>query len=171
MTAQTRSTLNTNITTDQANNNTGAISATDIRANNIDIIDSAFITLTDLLESIATAETDTSYILKPDGVGGVVFGVAPSWFGIVTTTSASYNVLSTDTTILCDTSSNAITVNLPAAASSSGRVIIVNLIDATNTATVDGNGSETINGATTQVLTNQYDSITMQCDGAAWYII
>ena len=37
--------------------------------------------------------------------------------------------------------------------------------------TVDGNGSETIDGALTAVLNNQFDSITIVGDGTNWHII
>jgi len=36
---------------------------------------------------------------------------------------------------------------------------------------VDGNGAETIDGASVQTITNQYDSITIQSDGSNWYIL
>ena len=37
------------------------------------------------------------------------------------------------------------------------------------TITIDGSGSETINGATTLALTTQWSVATLHCDGAAWY--
>ncbi len=40
-----------------------------------------------------------------------------------------------------------------------------------NTVTVDGNASETIDGATTAVLTTQWESITIHCNGTAWFIL
>jgi len=64
------------------------------------------------------------------------------------------------------------TVNLPAAASSANRLINIKKIDATaNTVTVDGNGAETIDGATTKVLTVQWESVTVICDGTSWFIL
>ena len=37
--------------------------------------------------------------------------------------------------------------------------------------TVDGNGSETIDGGLTAVLTVQWEAITLFCNGAAWFIL
>lgn len=66
----------------------------------------------------------------------------------------------------------AVTVNLPAAASSTDAMIIVKKIDASaNAVTVDGNLSETIDGATTVVIGNQYTSLTFICDGTGWHIL
>ena len=73
--------------------------------------------------------------------------------------------------ILCDASSGGFTVNLPAAATSTDRVYIIKKTDSSaNAVTVDGNGSETIDGATTAVLAVQNQSITISCTGSAWVI-
>jgi len=83
-----------------------------------------------------------------------------------------YTALVTDRTILCDASGKALTVNLPAAANVNKQVFNIKKTDATaNTITVDGNSTETIDGATTYVITTQYESITIQCDGSDWHII
>jgi hypothetical protein len=64
------------------------------------------------------------------------------------------------------------TVNLPAAATSTNAMINVKKTDASgNTVTIDGNASETIDGATTAVLTTQYEAITLFCDGIEWHIL
>ena len=90
----------------------------------------------------------------------------------IRTITATASVAATDYTILCDATSGAITVNLPAAASSSGRVLNVKKIDATaNTVTIDGNASETIDGATTKAISTQWSSFTIKCYGSAWFIL
>lgn len=71
--------------------------------------------------------------------------------------STPYTVLSSDHIIYCGDSAG--TVNLPAA-TGSGRELIVERSGTANI-TVDADGSETINGATTQVMTVQYQSITL----------
>lgn len=83
-----------------------------------------------------------------------------------------YTVLSEDGYIRCDASGGAITLNLPAALGN-GRLLTVKKIDSSaNSVTLDGNGSETIDGATTLVLVNQYDS-AMIIDAASgvWDIV
>lgn len=90
--------------------------------------------------------------------------------GLVTKTGA-YTATATDHTIICDATSAAFTVTLPPATGLSGTVYVVKKIDASNTVTIDGDASETIDGATTQALTTQYDSVTVQCDGTGWHIL
>lgn len=96
--------------------------------------------------------------------------------GTVNTTvraiTATGAVADTDYLILANATSGAITVTLPAAASSEGRVLVVKKTDASgNAVTLDGTGSETIDGATTQALAAQYDALTVVCDGAGWAIV
>ena len=77
----------------------------------------------------------------------------------------------TQSTVLADATGGAFTITLPAASSSTGRIYTIKKIDATATVTVDGNASETIDGATTNALATQYDSITIHCNGTAWFIL
>lgn len=75
-------------------------------------------------------------------------------------------------TILCNAVAGNMTVNLPAAASNTGRILIFKKIDATtSTVTIDGNGAETIEGDLTQTLNVQYDCLRIQCDGSNWWCI
>jgi hypothetical protein len=87
-------------------------------------------------------------------------------------TVTSINALSTDTTITADSSAAAFSTFLPAAASCKGVQLTFVLIGTgTNNWTIDGSGSETIEGATTAVLDAQYEYITIVSNGTAWYII
>lgn len=72
-------------------------------------------------------------------------------------------------TVLAD-STTSFTITLPAAASSANKIY---KIKKTNTGdiTIDGNSSETIDGALTKVLTVLNECVTIQCNGTAWYII
>ena len=71
--------------------------------------------------------------------------------------------------VLLNTGAGQDTLNLPAAASHSGRVLIIKAINA-NGGHVDGNGAETIDGSAVQDLA-QWDSITIYCNGTTWYIL
>ena len=74
--------------------------------------------------------------------------------------------------LLCDASSNSVTVNLPSASDSINTVYYVKKIDSSgNTVTIDGNSNETIDGSLTQVISVQYDSLTVVSDGSNWHII
>ena len=86
--------------------------------------------------------------------------------------TAAYTATARDQTILCNASSGAFTVTLPAAQGISGRIYRIKKTDSGgNAVTVDGNSSETIDGATTNVLSSQYDVVELQCDGSNWHVI
>lgn len=91
----------------------------------------------------------------------------------------SYTSSSSDITLAAtyevaniDASGGGITITLPAAANIAGRQYTIRKSDASaNAVTVDGNASETINGAATYALTTQYQSVTIMSDGTNWMII
>lgn len=65
-----------------------------------------------------------------------------------------------------------ISLNLPAVASSTGVEFTIKKTDSNaTTVTLDGNASETIDGATTFSLTQQYEAVTICCSGSEWFII
>lgn len=87
----------------------------------------------------------------------------------ITTKTAAYTATSADDTILCDASGGAFTVSLPAAAAVSGKVYVIKKIDSSaNAVTIDPNGSETIDGATTNALSSQNQRRHIQSDGTNW---
>lgn len=75
--------------------------------------------------------------------------------------------------ILCDASGGAFTVTLLAAATAGdGSSIIIKKTDSSaNAVTVDGNGSETIDGSTTYSLATEDQSVYLVCDGSNWHIL
>jgi hypothetical protein len=77
-----------------------------------------------------------------------------------------------DCTILCDATSGAITVTLPAAAGVPRRIYNVKKIDGGgNAITIDGNGAETIDGSTTVVFSAPNQTVSIQSDGTEWWIV
>lgn len=90
----------------------------------------------------------------------------------VASKTAAYTATATDHTVLCDASGGAFTVTLPKAATNKGKVLVVKKIDAgVNAVTIDGNGSETIEGAATVALSARWASRTVQSDGSNWIIL
>jgi hypothetical protein len=75
------------------------------------------------------------------------------------------------TIYLCDTTSGSVTVTLPAAASSTDKILIFKKTVAANSLILDGNASETIDGATTKTSTGQYALMALACDGTNWHVI
>jgi len=75
----------------------------------------------------------------------------------------------------CDATAGAIVLQLPTYVSgdaSLGRAVTLTKTDASgNAVTVTADGVETINGATTKVLSAQYDSVTIAYLGNEWRII
>ena len=84
----------------------------------------------------------------------------------VTLTDADKIVLVDD-----DTVGGAVTINLPAVADSKGNIYYIKKLGSTGNVTIDPNGSETIDGATTQIIGSQWDCIETYCNGTAWFII
>jgi hypothetical protein len=86
--------------------------------------------------------------------------------GKITTPTDNYNVLVSDETIVASLS--AFTVTLPSASASLiGQIFTINTIR--NGTTLDGAGSDTIDGALTQTI-NQYGGIKVQCISANTWI-
>jgi len=90
----------------------------------------------------------------------------------VTSTSTDLTLNSTHHTILVDATGAARTITLPTAASSARRIYTIKKIDVSaNAVTLDGDGSETIDGATTQPINTQWEYLRVQSNGTAWFII
>jgi hypothetical protein len=89
----------------------------------------------------------------------------------VTTENSNYTADENDYTILCNTGS--MTVNLPDASSVDGRIYVIKKISATaGNITIDPNGSQTIDGASTNTeLTSQWSTMMIQSDGSDWFIL
>lgn len=86
-----------------------------------------------------------------------------------TTVAATYAVEDDFDVFKADTTSAAFTMTLPKASPQAGRLLYVKRIDGSaNNLTVDGNGSETIDGAATIILTTQWESRGLFSDGSNW---
>jgi hypothetical protein len=91
------------------------------------------------------------------------------------TKSANYTLDSTDYTVGFDCASNR-TATLPDATTCQGRIYVIyqfNTGSGARSVTLDGNGSQTINGVTTYSLSPfcEYTSVMIQSNGANWIII
>jgi hypothetical protein len=78
------------------------------------------------------------------------------------------------TTYLVDASGGAVTVTLPAAASSTDKIVIVKKVNATSltlAVTVDGNAAETIDGLATYIMYGLDEFVAIHCDGTEWHVI
>jgi hypothetical protein len=84
------------------------------------------------------------------------------------TKTGAYTATNDDYVIDC--TSGTFTVTLPASSGRTGRILIIKNSGA-GTITVDGNASETIDGAATYSLAVQYATVQIMSDGTNWKII
>lgn len=90
----------------------------------------------------------------------------------VASKSADYTATTDDRLLAFDCTSANKTLTLYTTTGNAGRWLYVIKTDASvNTLTIDPNGAQTINGAATRVLANQYDSVLIACNGSAWHVI
>lgn len=123
------------------------------------------------LTSVATSTLQTSVTdqdTDPVSGGAVVDYVSKTTTSVTTTT---YTLLSSDDTLLCDNSSGVTVTLLAAATAGDGFEVTIKNVGSAGSVTIDGDASETIDGALTAVLTSQYESLTIVCDGSNWNII
>lgn len=89
----------------------------------------------------------------------------------VDTVTTSGSLTTANRTVLANNSA-AITLDLPAAASMAGDYMIVKKVsDNAHTVTLDGHGSETIDGAASYVLYVVGDYVILQSDGTSWRVV
>lgn len=87
--------------------------------------------------------------------------------------SSTTTLTSAHDIVTCDTSGGAFTVTLPTAVGIEGKEYILKYSDSgiINALTVDGDGSETIDGATTTTLNTEGETLRIISDGANWVIL
>lgn len=134
------------------------------------------------LGTVAVLNTGTSGPVVPvlNGLdtiwtGGATFGrtlTVRAFATEISTKTASFTIGSFDSVILADATTAPFTITLPTASSKTGRTLTFKKIDASvNTVTIDGNGTETIDGATTKIIIAQWSSVTIVSNGTSWFII
>lgn len=114
--------------------------------------------------------------------GGIFTSNAGAWSGPITdqpfatfSKSTTYTVAVENygRTIKADASGGAFTVTLPAASAAGDgfEITIIKTDSTTGVVTIDGDGTETINGATTVGLAFQWQSAKVRCDGSNWQTV
>jgi hypothetical protein len=98
--------------------------------------------------------------------------VMQSWpLGGFENVSADRTLTGSESVILVDTTDGNVAITLPLASDNEGNRFTVKKIVAANLVTIGRTGTDTIDGATSQVLTYIYTSLDLISDGSAWYII
>lgn len=105
----------------------------------------------------------------PTGPGGADAAGGPI---AISTKSSDYTVLTGDNVLLADCTGGSVTFTLPPAAAGIGHLFYFKKVDASaNAMIIDGNASEVIDDQLTQQTVVQYESFTLVCDGAKYWII
>jgi hypothetical protein len=138
----------------------GAVDDTTIDAGNaLAAAGAALDRATDLESRIATLE-----------VAPVAQPVIDARRGRTVTASAVY--AADDYFIAADCTAGVVTLTLPTAAGSRGKVLVAKKIDASiNAMNLNGAGADTIDGAGSVSTTTQYVAFTVFCDGAQWWLV
>jgi len=96
-------------------------------------------------------------------------------YTLISNTDSPYSVLVSDNSIGVDTSTAAVTVNLPAISTSGKKMYAITDITGnagTNNITVNRGGSDLINGVTSQTISAAYNTLTLLNDNSSnWFFI
>ena len=92
-------------------------------------------------------------------------------YTVTTQTAATLTLDATHNTVLCDGTSNTVTITLPTASGISGKIYNIKAINIDNAVTVDQTGAETIDDSTDAITLDLMEVITVQSDGTNWWII
>ncbi len=90
----------------------------------------------------------------------------------VVSKTTTYTATTSDDVILASTAGGAYTITLYASSGNSGKVLRFKKTTSDfSVLTIDGNGSETIDGVTTTTLNTFGEEVTLVCDGSNWFVI
>ena len=95
---------------------------------------------------------------------------APSWWNVIVI-SADYTATYGDVTFACDTNAGNVTVTLPSAADSFGKVYAVKKTKAANVLRLKAAGGDAIDGAGGKSTSAQWASFGVISDGATWNVL
>ena len=90
----------------------------------------------------------------------------------ITSYSTTGSIAAGDETVLLTAGAGGITRTLPTAVGVDGQEYILKRVDAgAGNVTIDTTSAQTIDGATSYILSNQWQYVTVQSDGANWVIV
>lgn len=119
-----------------------------------------------------SAAGSTGQVLMSNGTSAPTYADGFNLKLAVASKTANYTAASTDSVIKCDATSGTFTITLPTASGITGRVYYIKKMDTSaNAVTIDPNSTETIDGATTYDITDQYHTIPIVSDGTNWIIL
>ena len=148
------------------------VKATDVSGGAV-TIDANLAETIDGLLTLVLDETNEDAILYCNGTSWHVFGTESQLNSTAVNFAASpYTVVAADDVLVVTAAGGAVTINLPAVATSARRLLQIKATDVSGgNVTVDANLAETIDGALTQVMAVQFQSLSLYCDGTVWHIL
>jgi hypothetical protein len=130
---------------------------------------SAYVNQIDYISNVVLSSNSLDFTGVGNGFNGSV-NLNNLRLSKTTHKSANYTAVVGDF-ILMTTGATDKTITLPLAASNLDGIINIKKIDnGAGHVIIDGNGAETIDGESTQVMISQWTNITIQSDGTSWFI-
>lgn len=131
-------------------------------------------TISDVM--VTGSDFSAASTLPISGTGGAIPATAyirdVVGYSQIQTATTTHAVTQASLTTLGNATGGAFEVDLPAAANVPGQAFVVKKIDASvNAVTVDADGSDLIDGAANYPLALQWQSVTVQSNGTAWYVL
>ena len=127
---------------------------------------------TDTTFTFPDGDGTSGQVLTTNGSGTLAWSAVTPTNVATTAKTTTYTITTSDQTVTADATCGAFTLTLPAASGNSGqRFRIVKIDSSDNAVTIDGNGCETIDGATTIDLDRQYQSVYIECNGTEWFTV
>jgi hypothetical protein len=127
---------------------------------------------TDFATVAGKAPATGSYLTQQDDSAQLPNSIL--WFAAktpLTTVTANYTILSTDSLIRANAAGGAFTVTLPSATGIGGRSYQVKRINSAGGAiTIATTGGQSIDGSATMQLLQQYESLSVMSDNANWMV-
>jgi len=128
------------------------------------------VTATGKIDTLETADLQTTI----EGLELDSIHVNQVRYNITTVNAATYDLLATDNILhVTYTVTGAVTsLTLPTAQVIAGRTIVIKDTGnaSVNSITIDTEGSETIDGAATYLISLDYESVSLYCDGTNWFV-
>lgn len=150
---------------------TSALSATTLNLSAGDVVTMNFFNGEGGSQAFNVAEYKPELIVVEQRNGGHGGGARVAAFNFTSQSGSSYSAVNGDY-VLCDLTSNSMTINLSASPSTNDRIgVKLSVASGTRTVTIDPSGTHEIDGQTTIVLYILNDFIEIMWDGSEWRVI
>jgi hypothetical protein len=127
---------------------------------------------TDWTLTLPVNDGNSGDYLQTDGNGVSSWQPVSGATTSVANKTGAYTALTSDDVLTADASGGAFTITLYTCSGNSGKKLIIKKTDSSyNIVTVDGNGSETIDGDLNKKLTWTQEFIEIVCDGTDWHVV